>query len=128
MQLISSRGRGLNKFLSGCDSSNHEVLKINVEKLSSSARVLEGKLKEHMNKDVQVSHLYNDLRPLLELAKSRRILTPIEVGAVPGRYRFTENGLQEYSDLEHAYAVFSIEITGGEPPLLKILRAERNRK
>lgn len=102
------------------------MLKINIEKLSSSARILEEILKEYTSKDLQALQLYNDLRPLLELAKSRRILTPIEVGAVPGRYRFTENGLQRYSDLEHAYAMFSIEITGGEPPILKMLNARKN--
>lgn len=104
------------------------MLKINIEKLSSSARILEAKLKEYASKDVQALHLYNDLRVLLELAKSRSIISPIQWGKIPGCYRFTENGLQEYSDLEEAYAVFSIEITGGEPPLLKILRAERNQK
>ncbi|PBQ11622.1 hypothetical protein B1F69_00985 [Pseudomonas syringae] len=105
-----------------------QEIKMDMDKVEFSAKKLEEKLEEYSSKDPQAFHLHNDLRPLLKLAKSRRILTPIEAGAVPGRYRFTENGLQEYSDLEHAYAVFSIEITGGEPPLLKILRAERNRK
>ncbi|MBP1146031.1 hypothetical protein JOE33_002954 [Pseudomonas sp. PvP027] len=99
---------------------------MNIDKIEFSAKVLEGKLKEYALKDDEASRLYDDLRPLLELAKSRRIISPIQWGKIPGRYRFTENGLQEYRELEEAYAVFSIEITGGEPPLLKILRAERN--
>ncbi|WP_080231908.1 hypothetical protein [Pseudomonas syringae] len=99
---------------------------MNVDKIEISAKNLEGKLKEYLGREVQVARLYDDLRPLLELAKSRNILSPLEVGEVPGRYRFTENGLQRYSDLEHAYAVFSIEITGGEPPILKMLNARRN--
>ncbi|GFZ59773.1 MULTISPECIES: hypothetical protein [Pseudomonas] len=99
---------------------------MNVDKIEISAKNLEDKLKEYVDRDVQVARLYDDLRPLLELAKSRNILSPLEVGEVPGRYRFTEKGLQRYSDLEHAYAVFSIEITGGEPPILKMLNARRN--
>ncbi|EFW86914.1 hypothetical protein [Pseudomonas savastanoi] len=99
---------------------------MNVDKIEISAKNLEDKLKEYVDRDVQVARLYDDLRPLLELAKSRNILFPLEVGEVPGRYRFTEKGLQRYSDLEHAYAVFSIEITGGEPPILKMLNARRN--
>ncbi|GFZ68055.1 hypothetical protein PSE10B_45770 [Pseudomonas amygdali pv. eriobotryae] len=99
---------------------------MNVDKIEISAKNLEDELKEYVDRDVQVARLYDDLRPLLELAKSRNILSPLEVGEVPGRYRFTEKGLQRYSDLEHAYAVFSIEITGGEPPILKMLNARRN--
>ncbi|KWS63453.1 hypothetical protein AL053_09205 [Pseudomonas savastanoi pv. fraxini] len=99
---------------------------MNVDKIEISAKNLEDKLKEYVDRDVQVARLYDDLRPLLELAKSRNILSPLEVGEVSGRYRFTEKGLQRYSDLEHAYAVFSIEITGGEPPILKMLNARRN--
>ncbi|ARD13979.1 hypothetical protein [Pseudomonas savastanoi] len=99
---------------------------MNVDKIEISAKNLDDKLKEYVDRDVQVARLYDDLRPLLELAKSRNILSPLEVGEVPGRYRFTEKGLQRYSDLEHAYAVFSIEITGGEPPILKMLNARRN--
>ncbi|KPY49284.1 hypothetical protein [Pseudomonas syringae] len=99
---------------------------MNVDKIEISAKNLEDKLKEYVDRDVQVARLYDDLRPLLELEKSRNILSPLEVGEVPGRYRFTEKGLQRYSDLEHAYAVFSIEITGGEPPILKMLNARRN--
>ncbi|RMR24484.1 hypothetical protein ALP91_200165 [Pseudomonas savastanoi pv. glycinea] len=99
---------------------------MNVDKIEISAKNLEDKLKGYVDRDVQVARLYDDLRPLLELAKSRNILFPLEVGEVPRRYRFTEKGLQRYSDLEHAYAVFSIEITGGEPPILKMLNARRN--
>ncbi|MFA1026150.1 MULTISPECIES: hypothetical protein [Pseudomonas syringae group] len=101
---------------------------MNIDKIEFSAKVLEEKLKEYAVKDNEALRFYEDLKPLLELAKSRRILSPIQWGKIPGRYRFTENGLQEYSDLEEAYAVFSIEITGGEPPFLKMLRTERNQK
>lgn len=100
---------------------------MNIDKIESSATILEEKLKEYAGKDVQAARLYDDLKPLLELAKSRKILSTLEVGEVPGRYRFTENGLQKYNDLEHVYAVFSIEITGGEPQTLKVLNARRNR-
>jgi len=100
---------------------------MNIDKIEISAKILEEKLKEYADKDAQAARLYDDLKPLLELAKSRKILSPLEVGEVPGRYRFSENGLQKYSDLEHVYAVFSIEITGGEPPTLKMLNARRNR-
>ena len=31
------------------------------------------------------------------------------------RYLFTEEGLQQYADLEHAFAEFRIELSGGEP-------------
>ena len=67
---------------------------MNIDKIEISAKILEEKLKEYADKDVQAARLYDDLKPLLELAKSRKILFPLEVGEVPGRYRFSENGLQ----------------------------------
>ncbi|EPN58094.1 hypothetical protein A244_10895 [Pseudomonas syringae pv. actinidiae ICMP 18807] len=103
-------------------------LNINIDKIEFAAKSLEDKLKEYAQKDIQAARLYDDLRPLLTLAKSRSILSPLEIGEVPGRYRFTEKGLQKYGDLEHVYAVFSIEIMGGEPPILKILREKRKQK
>lgn len=41
---------------------------------------------------------------------------------IPGRYLFAEEGLQQYAELEHAFAEFRIELTGGESPILRRLK------
>ncbi|MNY30802.1 hypothetical protein D3C86_1649290 [compost metagenome] len=43
---------------------------------------------------------------------------------IPGRYLFTEEGLQQYAALEQAFAEFKIELTGGESPTLRRLKAQ----
>ena len=45
-------------------------------------------------------------------------------GDIPGRYLFTEEGLQQYAALEHAFAEFKIELTGGESPTLRRLKEQ----
>lgn len=90
--------------------------------LKKTALSLEHQLNVHSKIDPEAIALYADLKPLLDKAKAGSISEPIEVGAVPGRYRFTERNLQQYGELEEAYARLSIEITGGETPALKYLR------
>ncbi|TDV58966.1 hypothetical protein [Pseudomonas sp. LP_7_YM] len=95
---------------------------MNLIDLKKAAMNLEIQLNVHSKIDPEAVALYWDLKPLLDKAKAGSISEPIEVGAVPGRYRFTERNLQQYGDLEEAYAIFSIEITGGETPALKYVR------
>lgn len=90
--------------------------------LKKTALRLEYQLNVHSKIDPEAIALYADLKPLLEKAKVGSISEPIAVGAVPGRYRFTERNLQQYGELEEAYAKFSIEITGGATPALRYLR------
>ncbi len=71
--------------------------------------------------------LLEELRSLLDSAKTRSLTIPLEWGQIPGLYRYTEHGLQRYKDVEHAYASFSIEITGGESPALRNFKAEHTR-
>lgn len=68
-----------------------------------------------------------ELEPLLKAADQERIRTPMEWRDIPGRYLFTEEGLQQYADLEHAFAEFRIELTGGESPTLRKLKARMGR-
>lgn len=95
---------------------------MNTIELKKTALHLEEQLIIHSKIDPEAVALHSDLKQLLENAKAGAVTEPIEVGAVPGRYRFTERNLQQYGDLEEAYAKFSIEITGGETPALKYFR------
>jgi len=42
---------------------------------------------------------------------------------IPARKLFTEEELLQYSELEHAFAEFCIDLTGGQPPTLRRLEA-----
>lgn len=95
---------------------------MNIIKLKNTAIKLEEQLVIYSKIDPEAIALYSDLKPLLEKAKDGSILKSIEVGEVPGRYRFTERNLQQYGELEEAYAIFSIEVTGGETLALKLFR------
>ncbi|WDY57032.1 hypothetical protein [Pseudomonas sp. PSKL.D1] len=95
---------------------------MNIIELKKTALHLEEQLNIHSKIDPEAIALHADLKQLLENAKTGNVTEPIEVGAVPGRYRFTERNLQQYGELEEAYAKFSIEITGGETPALKYFR------
>lgn len=99
---------------------------MNAKDLQVSALRLEKSLIAFAKKDVEASSLYADLKPLLKLVKDGVITTPWEWGQIPGRYRFSETGLQAYEELEQAFATFCIELTGGETPALKWMREFRS--
>jgi hypothetical protein len=101
---------------------------MNIIEIKKTATILEERLVAYSHKDPEAAALYSDLKPLLELAKSGKITHPLETGSVPGRFRFTEKNLQQYDDLEEAYAKFSIEITGGETLALKLFRQSMQRE
>ncbi|MNM46965.1 hypothetical protein D3C81_579220 [compost metagenome] len=69
-----------------------------------------------------------ELEPLLNAADQQLIRSPMKWRDIPGRYLFTEEGLQQYADLEHAFAEFRIELTGGESPTLARLKASMGEK
>lgn len=100
---------------------------MNITKLRTTALVLQRKLDQYSKLDRDVAALCSDLKPSLELAKAGSLSEPIQVGAVPGHYRFTEKNLQQYGELEDAYADFSIEVTGGEPLSLRLWIESRNK-
>ncbi|RAU47866.1 MULTISPECIES: hypothetical protein [unclassified Pseudomonas] len=101
---------------------------MNTNKLKNAAVKLEEQLERYSKKDPEVMALYSDLKPLLERSKTGTLLGSIEIGQVPGRYRFTERNLQQYAELEEAYAHFSIEVTGGETLALKLFRESMKKK
>ncbi|MFJ3485580.1 hypothetical protein ACIPL1_19640 [Pseudomonas sp. NPDC090202] len=69
-----------------------------------------------------VATLGTELEPLMAKAGRGQIQTPMEWRDIPGAYLFTEEGLQQYPALEHAFAEFRIELTGGESPTLRRLK------
>ncbi len=77
---------------------------------------------EYLKKKTQ--KLRDVIEPLMKLAESGMITVELQWRDIPGRYLFTEEGLQQYPHLEHAFAEFSIELTGGETPLLRKLKRE----
>ena len=88
-------------------------------------RVMIDRLKSH---DPAAMKLSLALKLLLNAAQQQQIRTPMEWRDIPGSYLFTEEGLQQYADLEHAFAEFRIELTGGEPPTLGKLKARMGEK
>lgn len=99
-------------------------LTMNIPRLKELAIALEYQLLIHSKIDPEAVALHADLKPLLIQAKAGTLTNPLEVRDVPGRYRFTERNLQQYRDLENAFADFSIEARGGETPALKWLREQ----
>lgn len=104
----------------------HRKRIVNTTDLQISALRLEELLIAFADKDVEASALYADLKQLLKLVKDGVITTPWQWGQIPGRYRFSERGLQAYEQLEQAFATFCIELTGGETPALKWMREFRS--
>jgi hypothetical protein len=97
---------------------------MNIPRFKELAIALEYQLLIHSKIDPEAAALHADLTPLLMQAKAGTLTSPLEVRDVPGRYRFTERNLQQYRDLENAFATFAIEATGGETPALKWLREQ----
>lgn len=100
---------------------NIELLKVKTLKLRAAIDALKAN-------DPAAAKLAVELEPLLLLAEQGQIRTPMEWRDIPGRYLFTEEGLQQYAELEHAFAEFKIELTGGESPTLRRLKAQMEEK
>lgn len=81
-------------------------------KLKAAAEHLEWVLEQYpKSEDVQA--LLQSLRPIIEAAKSKAILSPAD--RIPGAYNFADGIYIPYKNpnLGNAYARFSIEIKGG---------------
>lgn len=89
--------------------------------LRESAEYLEEVISKYAS-DAKVGCLHKALSTLIADARAGTIVFPLQWNDIPGTYAFIEGGLQQYRDLETAYAKFKIEITGGESPLMKSLR------
>ena len=97
---------------------NQAALKLAAEKLKAVAEALIS------NGDREVQSFLEALRPLVEDAIGLRIGKPMEWRDVPGGWQMSETHLRNRPELESAYAEFKIELTGGESPVLKRLRAK----
>jgi len=93
------------------------------EKLKEKTLKLRSAIDALKAKDPAVTQLDLELSPLMDRAERGQIRTPLEWRDIPGRYLFTEHGLQQYAELELAFAEFKIELTGGESPTLLRLKA-----
>lgn len=102
-------------------SESVKLLKEKTQKLRAAIDALKAK-------DPAAAKLAVELEPLLILAERGQIRAPMEWRDIPGRYLFTEEGLQQYAELEHAFAEFKIELTGGESPTLRRLKAQMEEK
>ncbi|MDZ5635542.1 MULTISPECIES: hypothetical protein [unclassified Janthinobacterium] len=94
------------------------------QRLQAHAAELEQWLARLASADGEVADLRSALEPLLALAGSGALTTPLPWGDIPGGRYFTEGGLRQYPELEQAFARFRIEATGGESPALRKLRGE----
>jgi hypothetical protein len=99
-----------------------------IENLKEKALKLRAAIDALKAQDPAAAKLAVELEPLLVLAETGQIRTPMEWRDIPGRYLFTEEGLQQYAELEHAFAEFKIELTGGESPTLRRLKAQMEEK
>ena len=101
---------------------------MNIEKLKEKALKLRAAIDALKAQDPAAAKLAVELEPLLVLAETGQIRTPMEWRDIPGRYLFTEEGLQQYAALEHAFAEFKIELTGGESPTRRRLKEQMGEK
>ena len=101
---------------------------MNIEKLKEKALKLRAAIDALKAQDPAAAKLAVELEPLLVLAETGQIRTPMEWRDIPGRYLFTEEGLQQYAALEQAFAEFKIELTGGESPTLRRLKEQMGEK
>lgn len=93
--------------------------------LMEKAHALLAILKKHSASNSDVRALFAALYPLLEASSKCEVYSPVEWRDVPGAPLFRDGSLLEYRDLEEAYSLFKIEITGGEPLALKMFRQSR---
>lgn len=77
--------------------------------------------------DRNAAALRLSLADLIEEARLGRIDAPLEWRDIPGGRLLAEGDLRRNAELERAYAAFSVELTGGETPALKSLRADMAR-
>ncbi|WP_150764568.1 hypothetical protein [Pseudomonas fluorescens] len=99
-----------------------------IENLKEKALKLRAAIDALKAQDPAAAKLAVELEPLLVLAETGQIRTPMEWRDIPGRYLFTEEGLQQYAALEQAFAEFKIELTGGESQTLRRLKAQMEEK
>ncbi|VVO61989.1 hypothetical protein PS838_00841 [Pseudomonas fluorescens] len=99
-----------------------------IENLKEKALKLRAAIDALKAQDPAAAKLAVELEPLLVLAETGQIRTPMEWRDIPGCYLFTEEGLQQYAALEQAFAEFKIELTGGESPTLRRLKAQMEEK
>ncbi|ELP96776.1 hypothetical protein A987_23770 [Pseudomonas syringae BRIP34881] len=97
---------------------------MDIEKLKQKTQKLREVIEDLKKSDHVVETFRAEIEPLMELAEFGIITAKLQWEDIPGRYLFTEEGLQQYSHLEHAFAEFRIELTGGETPLLRRLKRE----
>ncbi|MEQ4315806.1 hypothetical protein ABNM01_22825 [Pseudomonas syringae] len=97
---------------------------MDAEHLKQKTQKLREVIENLKKSDHVVEKLRAEIEPLMEMAESGMITAKLQWRDIPGRYLFTEEGLQQYSHLEHAFAEFRIELTGGETPLLRKLKRE----
>ena len=97
---------------------------MDIEKLKETALKLRSAIDALKAMDPAVTRLDQELAPLMDRADRGQIRTPLEWRDIPGRFLFTEEGLQQYAELELAFAEFKIELTGGESPTLLRLKVQ----
>ena len=95
---------------------------MNIEALKEKTLTLRAVIDALKASDPAVEKLSVELELLMTRAEREQIHRPMEWRDIPGRYLFTEEGLQQYAELEHAFAEFRIELIGGESPTLRKLK------
>ncbi|AVB17116.1 hypothetical protein BKM09_011765 [Pseudomonas amygdali pv. morsprunorum] len=110
------------------DPAAAKVIIMNAEHLKQKTQKLREVIEDLRNSDPVVEKLRVEIEPLMKLAESGMITVKLQWRDIPGRYLFTEESLQQYSHLEHAFAEFRVELTGGKTPLLRKLKREMGEK
>jgi hypothetical protein len=98
------------------------IQELNLSAVKSAAEQLEIQLAKYAAIDADAELLRSGLVPLISKAKAGDIKTPMEWRKIPGSYFFNERNLRQYRDLEEAYAVFKIELNGGEIVVTEAMR------
>lgn len=89
---------------------------MNKDRLEKTAVAFEASFNAQIISDDRVIELFNNLLPLITLAKAKKIDRKIEDGKIPGAYQFNEGLLRPYQGFEKAFVDFRLELMGGITP------------
>jgi hypothetical protein len=95
---------------------------MNQDLLMNSANELDKLLRQYAEFDDEAKTMLRVLTPLIQDARSGKIITPVESRNIPGTRNYLEGNLQQYRDFDDAYGRFILEVTGGETPARREIR------
>jgi hypothetical protein len=85
---------------------------LDVAPLRDAALALRHTMDRYVAIDPEVRALDDELRSIVAAAANGQVVTAMDRSEIPGGRRFLDGKLNEYADLEEAYAKFCTQISG----------------